>query len=172
MKLLSISCNQCGAPLEVPTDVKFVTCQFCESQLQVHRTENSAYTEVLEALEQKTNEIASDVAHLKLQSELQNLDRDWERKRKSFMVKGENGHLSIPSKTSSIVGAVVGVGFGIFWIAMVSSMGGGGFALFGVLFIGVSIFASGHAFSKADAFEKAKRRYRRKRLDLIERSHQ
>ena len=38
MKLFSLNCNKCGAPLDVPGKVRFLTCQYCSAKLSVQRT--------------------------------------------------------------------------------------------------------------------------------------
>lgn len=61
MELLSMSCNKCGAPLEVPAGTSFVTCTYCKSSLAIHRTGNAAYTEVLAQIDHKTDQILEHV---------------------------------------------------------------------------------------------------------------
>ncbi len=172
MKLLAISCNNCGAPLEVPEKTKFVTCRFCESQLQVHHTNSTAYTEVLEALERKTTQIADDVASLKIQNSLLQADRDWENLKQKYMVKGKDGYLSVPTKVGTLFGAVFGVCFGLIWTVVAGAMTGGVFAIFGLIFIGVVIAGSINSYNKAEQFEAAQKQYRSKRLDLISQEQQ
>ena len=48
MELISVSCNHCGAPLEVPPGANYVTCAHCGSRLAVKRTGSAVYTELLE----------------------------------------------------------------------------------------------------------------------------
>lgn len=31
MRLISVNCNHCGAPLEVAEEVRFVTCAYCKT---------------------------------------------------------------------------------------------------------------------------------------------
>ena len=63
---LKLTCNQCGASLEVPEETRFLTCTACSSQLEVHRSGSTAYTEVLEAVEP-----------VRVELELEKLDREW-----------------------------------------------------------------------------------------------
>ena len=41
VKVDSVACNHCGAPLQVGSGTRFVTCAHCGSQLEVHRTGSS-----------------------------------------------------------------------------------------------------------------------------------
>lgn len=95
MTTLALTCNQCGASLEVPEETRFLTCTACSSQLEVHRSGSTAYTEVLEAVEP-----------VKVELELEKLDREW-------MEEIEKHHSSIPRlNRRQFVG----------WIAMVAGM--------------------------------------------------
>ena len=78
MTPLKLTCNQCGAYLEVPEETRFLTCTDCSSQLEVHRSASTAYTEVLEAN-----------ATAKRELELEKLDREW-------VEEIEKHHSSVP----------------------------------------------------------------------------
>jgi DNA-directed RNA polymerase subunit RPC12/RpoP len=75
MELISLSCNKCGAPLEVPINANFVTCSYCKSRLAIHSTENAYYTEVLGEIDRKTSKILSKVDTL---LDLQKESGKWE----------------------------------------------------------------------------------------------
>lgn len=53
-----------------------------------------------------------------------------------------------PSMMSGVMSLAM-VAFGIFWMIMVSSMGGGFFALFGIIFIVIAIAQAVYAFKNA-----------------------
>ena len=61
MNVVTLTCNHCGAPLEVPEGVNFFNCRFCSSRLAIEHSESAVYTRVLEELEQKTSEISQDL---------------------------------------------------------------------------------------------------------------
>lgn len=172
MKLLTLSCNECGAPLEVPESAKYVTCGYCGARLTVQRTASAVYTEVLEAIDQRTERLAQDLETLKLQNELAQLDRDWDRDREKYMVRGKNGSRTVPATASSVIGVVFVIAFGIFCIGV--SVAGGVSVLvplFGVLFIGFCIATLSMNIRKADAYANARSRYERRRRELVERIH-
>ena len=91
MKVISVSCNHCGAPLEVPKKARFVTCKYCSSRLAIKATESATYTEVLEAIGERTEKIAQDVETIKLQNRLERLDREWQTDRRRFMTRDKHG---------------------------------------------------------------------------------
>lgn len=166
MELLSLNCNHCGAPLEVPSSARFVTCNHCNSKLAVKRTGSTTYTELLEQIDQRTEQLTEQVAHLSYQNEIHRLDREWELERERYMVTGKHGHRRIPSETGSLVGGAVATVFGIGWMVFASQIGGGAFALFGLVFIGIAIFGSFNGVTKANRYRQAERRYRQRRESL------
>lgn len=75
MPLITVSCNCCGAPLKVNDEVRFVTCQFCNTQLEVTHSESAVFTRQINRIAEQTTQLAQDVEVLKLQNELEMLDR-------------------------------------------------------------------------------------------------
>ena len=77
----AVHCNHCGGPLEVQDTTRFVTCSFCGCGLELFRSGNALYTEVLAAIEQRTRSIAEDVQAIRRQSAVDQLDREWQLRR-------------------------------------------------------------------------------------------
>lgn len=108
-----------------------------------------------------------------LQNQIAQLDRQWEIERNDYMIRGQHGHSYIPGKTTSILGGGVVVIFGIFWTFMAASISSrtpgptSVFPLFGILFIFFGIGVSIYAFMKAEQHDAAKKRYQRKRQQLL-----
>ncbi len=168
MELTTVSCSSCGAPLRIPADARFVTCNHCSAQLAVKQNESVAFTEQLGEINERTEQIAEDVAELKYRQEIEDIDREWDRQRESFMVTTKHGHRRVPSTAGSVIGGIVIVVFGIFWTAAASQAGAPGiFPLFGVLFILFGIATSVFSFTKAEGYSAAERKYRRRRRDAI-----
>jgi len=101
MKTLTLTCNQCGEPLEVPEGTRFLTCTACSSQLEVHRSGSTAYTEVLEATETA-----------KLELELEKLDREWMEEKERHGSVGTLRLLQHVTLLAMIVGLVL-AGYGV-----------------------------------------------------------
>jgi hypothetical protein len=78
METLSVRCNHCGAPLEVAGNIRFVTCQFCQSSLEVKRHSGAVFTEEVARIAENTEKIAEGLDVIQLQNDLEKLDRDWE----------------------------------------------------------------------------------------------
>lgn len=104
---------------------------------------------------------------LRLQNEVTRLDREWELERDRYMITGRYGSRYLPNRTMSVLSGVVVVVFGIFWTGFASSIGGGLFALFGVVFIAAGLGFSIYSYSRATAYETAYQEYQRRRAELL-----
>lgn len=170
MKLLSLTCNHCGAPLEAPTKTRYLTCAYCNSRLEVKREGQAVYTEVLEAIEERTARIAEDVETIKLQNEIERLDREWTLQRERYLVKGQEGDISVPSTAGSVVGGLVGAGFGVAWTIFTASIGAPFiFPVFGILFIVLALAGTFSGTAKAEAYRLEQGSYESRRRALLAR---
>ena len=175
MKILALTCNHCGAPLEVPAKTRFLTCTFCSSQLEVHRSGNAAYTEVLKAFQEQAEQVADDVETLKLKRELDELDRKWIEERKRH-VRRSGG---VPTEEQAGCGLVLGVVLGISTIvaAIGYSVKEGAVTqpallvlliALATLLIGIGVFAYFEASRKFEAYDLAKRSYEGRRREILQ----
>lgn len=170
MKVISLNCNHCGAPLDVSAKARFVTCGFCEARLVVEQTDNSYSTAVLDEIKETTKQIARDVAELKESEALRDLDDQWQSKRNQFMVTNKDGQQSLATKSGAILGSVFAAGFGVVWMIFAASIGAPAFFLvFGVFFIGVALVGGVSVYSKAEAYSRAQSEYRRRRRKILTR---
>ena len=168
MTTQSVHCNNCGAPLSVPPEANFVTCNHCGTALAVKRNESVAYTEALERIDRRTEEIAGQVSELSREAELARIDREWDQERERYMVSNKEGHRHVPSPVGSLVGAVIMAVFGVGWTAFAASMRGSGFfPCFGLVFIGAAVYMGIVGFTKASQYEEAHRRYRSRRAAAL-----
>ena len=163
----SVTCNHCGGPLDVPPGTRFVTCAHCGSRLEIHRTGNALYTEVLDAIDQRTREIADDVDVIRRQNEIERLDREWQMRREELLVHGKRGSTSAPSAVGGFFAIILALGFGIFWMSIALRQGGGPFALFGLLFIGVGVASGISMIVKAGKYTESQREYESRRAQLM-----
>ena len=181
MELEKLSCNSCGAPLEVPRSARFVTCNHCSSQLSVCRTDAVTYTETLDELVNKTEELSEQVENLTAQNEIAALDREWEMERQKYMVSTNEGKKHIPTEGGSIGGGIAISIFGLLWtifaFVMTSQAPDFGpmpiirvvFPLAGVVFIAVGIGSSAVSYNKAGAYRRAEQQYQSRRDELMSR---
>ena len=122
MTLVAVQCNQCGASLRVSETTRFVTCEHCGSQLSVERTETAIFTEAIKAIDQKTTQIAADLEVMRLQKQIEILDREWESKRTALLAGVSVGSSGEPSglraKVWEILFMTVGVVTVVFGLAV------------------------------------------------------
>ena len=100
-----------------------MTCQFCKTKLAVKHTNSTVFTEAIEQIAKATSRMAENLEVIEIQNDIEKLDREWGQHEVTFMVKTKNGSDRPGSPTGQIIGAVVGVGFLIFWIGGASSIG-------------------------------------------------
>lgn len=169
MRLVSLNCNQCGAPLEVPEKVQFVTCGYCSARLSIQRSGGAVYSQALDEVEKRTEQIADDLETIKLQNELASLDRQWMLDRDKYRVKGRDGEYSVPSQAGSIVGMILAAGFGLFWTVGAASMGAPFFfPLFGIVFVILAIGGGISSLNKAAAYQDSHGIYEARRKSLLQ----
>ena len=123
---------------------------------------------------QNTNSV-DQLEEIKAQNQIAQLDREWEIERKNYMIDGEHGHQYIPGETSSVIGGVVIVGFGIFWTCLALSITTNSpfamaqmFPLFGVVFVLLGAGMSIHSYRTAGQYQEAHNRYKNRRKQLTD----
>ena len=188
MQVESLSCNNCGAPIDVPANANYATCAHCGSRLAIKRTETAAYTEVLSRIDERTGQMSEDLAVIKAQNELEQVDREWQLEREQYLERNKDGSSSVPSTgrtVALIVGGIVMVLFACIWISIAFSMGGGPsfspgpsssspypynsspgipiFPLFGFVFIAIVVIGVIVSVVKTAKYGEAERSYRERR---------
>ena len=164
----SIVCNQCGAPLPLQGSTRFLTCAHCGAQLEVHRSPDAIYTEVLEALDERTQKLTEEVESLKRDREIDWLDRDWAVQRESFLSPGTDGRMSEPSTTRGVFAIIGGTIFGglLIFNTLASGTKPAG-AFLGVLVFVIAVIGGVLSIAKARRFDEAKRIYQHRRRQLL-----
>jgi uncharacterized Zn finger protein (UPF0148 family) len=170
MKIVALDCNQCGAALEVGAKTRFATCSYCGTKLQIHHTDSSHFSEVLEKIEATTTQLADDVAELKMRDELDRIDRSWQERRQRYLARAKDGTTSIPTMGGAVVLGLVGSIAGIAWMFFTLSISGPLdstmariFPYFGLIFAALALVAAMHTARQAKAYERARRRYEQER---------
>jgi hypothetical protein len=166
VRLETIACNQCGAPLSVAEAAQFVRCNHCAASLAVRRNESVTYTEVVEKLVEHTSKLAEQVAHLRYQNELERIDRDWQRERERHLIRHKDHAPTEPTRGAAIVGGLVAVVVGAIGAIIGGSAGAGAFVLFPLAFIVLGAVMAILGTKKAEEFERVKSRYLSRRGSL------
>ena len=182
MNLVAVQCNQCGASLRISETTSFVTCEHCRTQLAVQRTDTATFTEAIKALDQKTTQVAADLEVVRLEKQIEMLDREWESKRATLLVGvsvGSNGEPSgIRAKVWMILFATLGVALIVCALVLIvctlemeglhaSSFQGLFLALLGLLPILAGVLIRRWNADMAEKFKSQRVRYAKERQRLV-----
>ena len=171
MQVESLTCNKCGAPLDVPATVDFLSCGHCGSRLVVNRTGNAHYTETIEQLSKRAERMEEDIDRLALENDLEKLEREWQQEREQYMVRGKDGSLSEPGN-ALVSNIAIGAFGGLLLLLTIMYFAPWDFAS-GPLWLGVLVFAGFIAWSIFDAkrklarYEAAMQEYERRKSEIM-----
>jgi hypothetical protein len=70
---ISVSCQNCGAPLDVAEGVRFITCGHCATRLEIVRENSHVYSRLMEAI----SDVSDRLKAIELQNQIELLDRDY-----------------------------------------------------------------------------------------------
>ncbi len=167
METLSVRCNHCGAPLQVAENTRFVTCQFCQSSLEVKRTDSSVFTEEVAKIAENTGRMAESLEVITVQNEIEQLDREWGIEQADSMVNGRN---DTRSPGNPLFGLAFAVFFAVVCFGMASFSGSfGAPGIFQLVPIGMGVFALVAGVMgtvKGQARDEAQSRYQQRRTEL------
>jgi len=170
MKVTRVCCQGCGADLEVDETIRYITCNYCHARLEIVHDATVTHTRQLDKIERTTDAMVNKIKVIELQNDLERLDREWQSRRETLLVRTKEGNVSEPSSAGSMIGGMVAIVFGIFWVGMASSMGAPSFfPLFGLVFIGFAIFSMVNGTAKAGAYQNHRSDYESQRQELITR---
>jgi hypothetical protein len=119
--------------------------------------------------------LADQLAEVRHQNDLAQIDREWEIERQQYFISDRYGRRQVPTAGMGIGMAVIGGVFGLFWTIMAFSITGGApdagpfaiakviFPLFGIVFIGAAIGYGIYCYSRAQQYQQAYEAYRARR---------
>ena len=134
------------------------------------RTESSVFTEEVARIARNTDQMAQSLEVIKLQNEIEQLDREWSAKQTDAAPSDKRG---APQSTGgAIFGLMFAVFFAIVCFGMASfagSMGGPG-GIFSMVPVGMGIFALAAAvinLAKSSSLDQSRDDYQRRRDELM-----
>lgn len=122
--------------------------------------------------------LKAQLAEVRQQNDVTQLDREWEMERQSYLVSNRYGRQMVPTTAMGFGTAVVGGGIGLLWLVMATTMmsdmpsdGAFGtmqyiFPIFGLFFIAVAVAWGVNCYNKAQRYEQASQRYQQRRAEL------
>ena len=119
---------------------------------------------------EKASVLAQDVADLRIAAEIEKLDRDWAQQKERLLTQKKDGRAYVPTTTGANVGTAVGVGIGLVVATFGLTAGDVCVPMFGLM---IGLFAVGNGIAmkqKAEKYQRARRRYQRRRREIAGRS--
>ena len=166
-KISKVACQGCGAVLEVDESVRFVTCRYCASRLEICHDPSTIYSKLLEDVVRTQKSAERELRLIRLERQLDRLDKTWKSFADSVSRKAKDGTLHEPSGSDSILVMVLTVFIG-FLLLLVSLDSWDRWPLallaLGVFFTGWTI--SRHAKRRAREFARTRRSYLKRRTAL------
>jgi DNA-directed RNA polymerase subunit RPC12/RpoP len=88
-----LSCNNCGALIELPDSANYATCASCGARLVVRRGEMARYTEVLADSDvvQHVADTEAELSRMRIEMAIMALDQEWEGRHTQMMVHNRYG---------------------------------------------------------------------------------
>lgn len=171
METLSVRCNHCGAPLQIGEGTRFVTCQFCQCNLEVKRTDSSVFTEEVAKIAENTGRMAESLEVIELQNEIERLDREL-----GPQVAGRHEN-PVGNAIGGCIGVIVVtlfISFSVFFAKSSSDMGAPAiFPIFGIGFVIVGVLFGFNLLTKLASGPSEKERRREelvRKLDTLRKS--
>ena len=93
-QVISLRCQHCGASLQVGDTIRFVTCNYCHSELEVIKDDSTIYTQVLGKIEAATGAMAGSLKVIETQNEVERLDREWEAYKATTVAYRRDGRVT------------------------------------------------------------------------------
>ncbi len=111
------------------------------------------------------SQIEEDVGTIKLQNELERIDREWEMERGGLLVTDKHGRSSVPS-TAHLLGFVLVAGFGVAWTIFAANLSPP-MAIFGIVFVIIALVGGLNTTRKAGVYRRQKGNWEGRRRKLL-----
>lgn len=174
MKVVALTCPQCGGGQDVTDERPLVECRYCRTTLRVERSATGELERLLSYAQEESAELAFENRKLRLQNEIHRLDGAWEARRQSLLITTKHGTREPSSLWGSVVAFIGGCLFlaGFLTLFMAGSPQIVQFALLGfgavVTIGGISEQGAGRRFERERADYKRNRAQLEKRLGELE----
>lgn len=167
MRTISLTCNRCGAPLQAPESTQFVTCSHCNTRLKIVSSGGTTYTEALKDILESQVAMAEDLEIIRLQNELERIDREWTNGLHRFEVTDAQGQRSLQREDvgiASMAQVALGAGAALFIAFKASEMGAPAVFTLGPLAMLVfTLIGFSRRYSAADRYRTEKSLYESRR---------
>lgn len=174
MKVVALTCPQCGGGQDVTDERPVVECRYCRTTLRVERSPSGELERLLSDAQEESAELALENRKLRLQNEIHRLAQTWEARRQNLLINTKHGTREPSSLWGSILAFVGGclVLAGLLSLFLAGSPQIVQFALLGfgvvVTIGGISEQAAGRRFEREHSDYKRNRAQLERRLSELE----
>lgn len=174
MNVTSVSCNNCGASLDVDEQTRFVTCRHCGSTLEVVRNDNAIFTTAIEQLRDENAAMQQQIRVLELRQQIDALDDAWNVQRQKHVMRDNQGNEHEPEPAGLVGPLVTGAVGAVTSVIILTQMpfGRSSHAAFFPLIVAMIVVVwIVHAIvntGKYRLYNDARQRYLRRRRELTE----
>lgn len=158
MKLIALTCTQCGAPQDIDFGRSDATCEYCTARLQIERDAVSAATGA--SSPRSPNGRDQD-------GQLAELDREWETYRATYLTLREDGTYDVPTEDECRYAIKITVG-----ISLVLIIAAAYWSLPVALVVGVFtafiLVRLGHQLRLGRVYQRSLQNYRLERRRILD----
>lgn len=115
-RLISLACYRCGAPLEIPDDLRFVTCSHCGTSLTVEREGDAFFTRELKELAETTRDINEKVDELHAAVMADRREQDWADEQAQALLGSPQGLFHSIGMIQKVMAVVMSVPIAAFFL--------------------------------------------------------
>ncbi len=117
MKLIRLTCGNCGAPIEVRKHARLVVCPFCDTHLKVIRSDGAIYAIMADVISKSARELdvsaerldgaASDLQNnvnvLRAENAIMELDEEWRWTMHAMSRSSRIGQPRLPTRSGAVL---------------------------------------------------------------------
>jgi hypothetical protein len=160
----SLSCNHCGALLEVPEGTRYATCAPCASRLAIHRTATAWYTEELDSPPTHLSPAQRERLR-RLRDELQRVDREWKDCTQALADRTAGGAAPLATEAAVVLNGIVPA-IGIAVLTFVVGLFSPVLFFIGVMLIAAALMNTARIYGKAREYRDEEADYQRRRAAI------
>ncbi|MEP4077891.1 hypothetical protein [Haloferula sp.] len=165
-KLTKVACQSCGANLSIDESIRFVTCGYCSAQLEIVHDPSTIHSKLLEDVVKRQDAVEDELRILRLEKQIQRLERNWESFRARVSTKGKDGTLISPNKLGPILFGLFAGTIGLISMGLAATERQWVLALLAIGALMLAYFVPHHGIRRANEFAMMRSRYIEKRSRL------
>ncbi len=166
MKVVALSCPQCGGTQEVPAQDEFLVCTYCQVRLKVTRDDKGWLMKLLDETQRENRKLEAENDVLRLEKAIQDLNRKWEALRETMLIGTKQGTRE-PIEAWGWVQVIAAVGVPlIFWVSDVFGSRDTQYCVIATMVGGFFVLSGWSEISNGREFDRCEDRYERRKAEL------